>query len=428
MTQRQRENFYRTSSVIVEHGKEVLVLLLDDDLSTRNITLIDFIDQNQHEIYHLCYNEDPCCKCTGGTLSRNTPSQRVLLPSHLDILFDKTKPKIAGHNFKSRSKLCCSSAKQSLTTACLDLTLLRCLLINFAPTCTGAVRKDVKDLIKYRNNLHGPSKEGIISDADYSVYKKQIESVLLSIAKQCNKEEVIRQKLNEAAVRTMDDTMYIEYRNTLSDEIPCEKDTKKVFDNLKGDAEKLSEKLKHVERTANANYWRGRSILKSLLFSVYLIVCGLTYYYVDFRASLVMLCITFVLHRYLLAIMYKPFALLMSSVLVLFVISLYDPEILGKLNVAIHFCINIFFPIFSFVVTRYEGLPLLFLVYYLVLFKARFEIRNLSVSLKVTIFAFPFGCVILYYFWPHVSSTIYENFKAVIAVIVVIVGLKYFIW
>lgn len=229
MTQKQLENFYRTSRLIFEHGKDVLVLLLDDDLSKRNITLIDFINLNQHEIYHLCNHEDPCCRCTRGKLSRHIPSQRVLFPSHLDILFDKTSKKIAGHNLNSKSQLCCSSAKQSLTAACLDFTLLTCLLMNFTSTCTGAFRKNVKDLLKYKNNLHGHSQEGIISDADYSIYKIQIESVILSIAKQYNKENMIRQKLKETEVRAMDVNVYFKYRNTLLHETRCEKDTKKVI-------------------------------------------------------------------------------------------------------------------------------------------------------------------------------------------------------
>lgn len=229
MTQKQRENFYRTSTVIVEHGKEVLVLLLEDDLSKRNLTLIDFININQHAIYHLCYNKYPCCQCTGGAPPGNAPSQRILYPSQLDILFDKTVPKTTGHNLNSRSQFCCSSAKLSLTTTCMDLTLLRCLLINFVPSCTGAVRQDVEDLIKHRNNLHGHSQEGKISDVDYSRYKTQIESVILSIAKKCNKEIIIRQKLKDAAVRAMDDSICTQYQNTLLDEIRREKDTKEVF-------------------------------------------------------------------------------------------------------------------------------------------------------------------------------------------------------
>ncbi|CAC5374043.1 AOC1 [Mytilus coruscus] len=138
-------------------------------------------------------------------------------------------PKWTGHDLNSKSQFCCSSAKQSLTSASLDLTLLRCLLINFAPTCTGAVRKDVENLIKYRNNLHGHSQEGKISDADYSVYKIQIENVILSIAKQCNKEKIIRQKLNDAAVRPMDDSICTQYQNTLLNEIRRDKDTEEVI-------------------------------------------------------------------------------------------------------------------------------------------------------------------------------------------------------
>lgn len=230
MTHKERENFYRISTVIVEHGKEVLVLLLEDDLSKRNLTLIDFINTYQHVIYHLCYNKHSCCQCTGGTLARrNTYSQRVLHPCQLDILFDKTGPTMTGHNFNSRVQFCCSAAKQSLTTTCLDLTLLRCLIINFVPSCTGAVRKDVEDLIKYRNNLHGHSQEGKISDTDYSGYKKQIESVILSIAKHCNKEQIIRQRLHDATVRPLDETISIQYQNTLLAEMRRERKTEEVI-------------------------------------------------------------------------------------------------------------------------------------------------------------------------------------------------------
>lgn len=175
--------------------------------------------------------------------------------------------------------------------------------------------------------------------------------------------------------------------------------------------------------------WRGRNILKSLLFSVYLIGYGLTFYYAEFGDFITFLCFSFVLYCFSLVIMYRPFALLMPSVPLLFVINNYNPDMLRKLNAAVNFCIDSFIQIFSFVVTYYEGLPLFFLIYFFVLFKARFEIRNyLSVSLKVAVFLFPFGCVILCYVSPHILSTIYDSVKVVIALIIVIVGLKCCIW
>lgn len=65
MTQKQRGNFDKITTFIDKHGKNVLVLLLEYDLMKRNLTLTDFIDLNQHAIYHLCFNKNPCCQCTG---------------------------------------------------------------------------------------------------------------------------------------------------------------------------------------------------------------------------------------------------------------------------------------------------------------------------------------------------------------------------
>lgn len=98
MTQKQRKNFDKTTTFIDKHGRNVLVLLLEYDLMKRNLTLIDFIDLNQHAINHLCYNKSPGCQCTGESPPCNTPSQRQLYTSQLDMLLDKTGQKVEGHN------------------------------------------------------------------------------------------------------------------------------------------------------------------------------------------------------------------------------------------------------------------------------------------------------------------------------------------
>lgn len=81
MAQKEQENFYRNSTVIVDHGKESLSAVLENDFSNTTTTFEDFINKHQHDIYHLCYNKSPCCQCpTGRFLPAN--KNRILYPDH----------------------------------------------------------------------------------------------------------------------------------------------------------------------------------------------------------------------------------------------------------------------------------------------------------------------------------------------------------
>ncbi|CAG2207449.1 unnamed protein product [Mytilus edulis] len=213
-TYKERENFYRVSTIIVDHGKESLALLLDNELNSNNQTLEDFINLNQHEIYHLCFNRYACCQCLNGKLPL---TNRVLYPDQLNILLDKTGQQLPCHTIRSTLQFCCCPAKATLTTKHLDLTLLRCLLINFASICSpnSNIRLAVVDLIGYRNKLFGHAQEARYSDTDYTLYINQIEAVILTIAKSCNKESEMKQKLKDAEVRPLDETICQQYQNCL---------------------------------------------------------------------------------------------------------------------------------------------------------------------------------------------------------------------
>ncbi|CAG2207455.1 unnamed protein product [Mytilus edulis] len=177
-TQKERENFYRISTIIVDHGKESLILLLENELKASNQTLEDFINLNQHELYHLCFNRYACCQCKNGKLPLTTPASRVLHPDQLNILLDKSGQQLPCHTIRSSLQFCCCPAKSTLTTKHLDLTLLRCLLINFASICppNSNIRLAVDDLIGYRNKLYGHAQEAKCSETDYILYKSQIET------------------------------------------------------------------------------------------------------------------------------------------------------------------------------------------------------------------------------------------------------------
>ncbi|CAC5401690.1 unnamed protein product [Mytilus coruscus] len=234
-TQKERENFYRISTIIVDHGKYSLTLLLDNELNSNKQTLEDFINLNQHEIYHLCFNKYTCCQCKNGKLPLTTPASRVLHPDQLDILLDKKGKTLSCHNIKSAAQFCCCPAKATLTTKFLDLTLLRCLLINFASICppNNNIRLAVDDLIGYRNKLYGHAQEAICSGTDYSLYKNQIEAAILTIAKSFNKENEMKQKLKDAEFRPLDETICQQYQNCLLFDIQRNEDIRTEIKSLR---------------------------------------------------------------------------------------------------------------------------------------------------------------------------------------------------
>jgi len=87
-------------------------------------TLSELIDENQHALFHL-YSNDRCCQCA----QDKDPTRKgklVLNVKQMKLLFN-TDRRLAGH--KNGNLCCCYShpidAKQ------LDITLLKCLLINF---------------------------------------------------------------------------------------------------------------------------------------------------------------------------------------------------------------------------------------------------------------------------------------------------------
>ena len=129
--EKERENFYRIISLILNLGTKAKRELLKRYLSTENITLQYLLSIYEHDLYHLYYNTVKCCKCTP---NYRLPRKRVLNLVQLEILFDRkpSKPLGASPLQCNASEFCCCqlSSKPSLTADHLDFTLVRCLLVN----------------------------------------------------------------------------------------------------------------------------------------------------------------------------------------------------------------------------------------------------------------------------------------------------------
>ncbi|XP_052058800.1 uncharacterized protein LOC127699103 isoform X2 [Mytilus californianus] len=120
----ERENFLRLAILVIDHSKAALISLIELDILNKHLTFEQFLNQNQHEIYHLCYNNRRCCRCSpGSSLSR---IHRIIFPSQMQVLFD-TAANMHGH--RRGPEYCCSFAKKGIGTDVLDLILARCLLV-----------------------------------------------------------------------------------------------------------------------------------------------------------------------------------------------------------------------------------------------------------------------------------------------------------
>lgn len=155
----------------------------------------------------------------------------ILRPSQLEILLDKSGTHLAGHIVQSgKFQYCCRPAKKSLSVSNLDITLLRCLLLNFAQNYNAnpTLRKDIEDLVECRNKLYGHIQTATLSDTDYAKYKTDVEGIILRIARFCNIENEILQKLNDASQRPLDETILIQYQTTLMQQSERDKEIEEV--------------------------------------------------------------------------------------------------------------------------------------------------------------------------------------------------------
>ncbi|CAG2227429.1 unnamed protein product [Mytilus edulis] len=119
---KEQENFLRYAILIVDHTKEALQDLIELNLKNKHLTFEEFLNQNQHEIYHLCY-DFRCCQCLKPPIKR----KRILIPPQLELLFDKYN-KLPSHKGTGHNNFCCSYAKVGITSQ--DQTLEKFLNSN----------------------------------------------------------------------------------------------------------------------------------------------------------------------------------------------------------------------------------------------------------------------------------------------------------
>jgi hypothetical protein len=126
----------------------------------------------------------------------------------------------------TRADFCCCLAKPGVTTDVLDITLVKCLLINFCDDVlrtSPSLRENIDTLHQMRN-VYSHAKQGRITDGDYRINQNKIESAILEIAKVCENETEKKQIFMDLEKRSLDGELCIHYHNLLLEQIA--KDTR----------------------------------------------------------------------------------------------------------------------------------------------------------------------------------------------------------
>lgn len=126
MDQRERNNFYKSITGIGIATQSVCQVF-EKYLTSNGQSLEDFINFHQHDICHLCYNKFKCPHCTPGY---QLSYEKVLCLDQLDDLFDSGL-KLPCHISGNLPKFYCCKSRIGIQIKDLDLTLIRCLLVNF---------------------------------------------------------------------------------------------------------------------------------------------------------------------------------------------------------------------------------------------------------------------------------------------------------
>lgn len=145
------ENLVRLVVFLLYPVTPVVQNLMEHYLRIVKKTLSELINEYQHEIFHL-YSNNRCCQCVRCN-DQPKKSKLVLNRTQMELLFN-TDNRRAGHN---NGDLCCCYS-HPIDTKQLDITLLKCLLINYCNDVFWDDNLKIRDSNNFedflRNNQH----------------------------------------------------------------------------------------------------------------------------------------------------------------------------------------------------------------------------------------------------------------------------------
>lgn len=160
MASDERENYHKFCTLVVDIMKQSLVDLIELNLSLKKLSFEEFINQYQHDIFHLYYTRE-CCQCDAGYIRQN---KRILREDQLSILFDRSSVKPCHHPGK-KIGFCCCNGRSGIQTNVLDVTLAASILVNvchdvFWYSCLNLQSLTLKDFLNQNKHQIFHLREG----------------------------------------------------------------------------------------------------------------------------------------------------------------------------------------------------------------------------------------------------------------------------
>lgn len=125
----EQENYFKLITLIYCIGANVNRELLQKFINSRKITLEQFINDHQHEIYHFVCN-DKCCQCKTKPIPLNESG--VISRRQMQIVFEyPSNDRVENHKKERTGHLCCLKAIKNVELKDLDFTLIKFFLVNF---------------------------------------------------------------------------------------------------------------------------------------------------------------------------------------------------------------------------------------------------------------------------------------------------------
>ncbi|XP_052103260.1 uncharacterized protein LOC127736713 isoform X2 [Mytilus californianus] len=227
--QKERENFYRHSTAVLDLGKEALAMLLKHELSKNGVKFVDFLAENRHNFYHCVYTS--CCRC-----QFYIPEKLKGFPlsvEHLEIILNSKGTKLNEHRHGNFSQLCCSPVNHDLTIGQLDFVLLKLLLASLQ--LQSYVQQAVDKIETCRNESFYKADIARLKYVKYLEFKTEFQDAILTVCRYCNTEKEMVGKMKAIMLRPLDMTSLYKRQQKILDaveEITDEKIRNRVEDKV----------------------------------------------------------------------------------------------------------------------------------------------------------------------------------------------------
>ena len=190
-------------------------LFMDDGSKT----LQDFLKKNHHDIYHLFKCNQRCCQCTDHYQFPVT--EELLTENQYKNMFESS-PCVSCTG--TTGAVCSDLPCKDTAYIQLDYGTRRNVLEHFS-----RIFKTMQKLKKLREKAYGHIDAGVIANAIYDDYKKEIEENIIVLARICGNEAETRLALDVVQKRSCDETVCIQYMNSLSEQVKRDKELMEVI-------------------------------------------------------------------------------------------------------------------------------------------------------------------------------------------------------